>query len=64
MTCVRPLISKEMRNGRPNGLITLKGGDLREELNEVKGYKEQVAIYDYFQEEYYRNKYIVYVPMV
>lgn len=64
MTYVRPLISKEMLNGRPNGLITLKGGALKEELNEVKGFKEQVAIYDYFPEEYYRNKYIVYVPMV
>ncbi|WP_235299351.1 16S rRNA (guanine(527)-N(7))-methyltransferase RsmG [Portibacter marinus] len=63
MTFVRPLISSEMKNAMPNGLITLKGGDLEEELKEVKGAKEQVAIYDYFQEEFYKNKYIVYVPM-
>ena len=64
MGFVRPLISKEMSNATPNGLIALKGGDLGQELKEVKGYKEQIAIADYFQEEYYLNKYIVYVPMV
>ena len=64
MEYVRPLISKEMRNATPNGLITLKGGDLGQELKEVKGYKEQVAITDYFDEAYYINKYLVYVPMV
>lgn len=64
MDFTRPLVSKEMRNATPNGLITLKGGDLGQELREVKGYKEQIAISDYFEEEYYLNKYIVYVPMV
>ena len=64
MEYVRPLISKDMRNATPNGLITLKGGDLGQELKEVKGYKEQVAISDYFDEAYYINKYLVYVPMV
>ncbi|GLR19011.1 ribosomal RNA small subunit methyltransferase G [Portibacter lacus] len=63
MTFVRPLISSEMRNATPNGLITLKGGDLSEELKEVKGFKEEIAISKYFEEEYYINKYIVYVPM-
>lgn len=60
----RPLISREMRNAMPNGLITLKGGDLKEELSEVKSYKEQHAIDKYFEEEYFNNKYLVYVPMV
>jgi len=63
MTFVRPLVAEEMRNATPNGLITLKGGALKEELSEVRGPKEQVSIYDYFPEEYYRSKYIVYVPM-
>lgn len=61
---VQPLISREMRNAMPNGLITLKGGDLQEELNEVKRYKEKTAVKNYFTEEYFDNKYIVYVPMV
>ncbi len=60
----KPLIAKEMRNAMPNGLITLKGGDLKEELSEIKLYKEKVAIADYFNEEYFETKYIVYVPMV
>lgn len=61
---VKPLISKEMRNPMPNGLITLKGGDLKEELGEVRGYKELHPINKYFSEEYFETKYIVYVPMI
>ncbi len=61
---VKPLISPDMRNATPNGLITLKGGDLTEELKEVKLYKETVEINKYFEEPYFQNKYIVYIPMV
>lgn len=59
----RPLISNSMRNAMPNGLITLKGGDLKEELKEIKMYKELYHIKDYFDEEFFETKGIVYVPM-
>ena len=64
MPIVKPLISKEMRNPIPNGLITLKGGNLDEELSEVRAYKEQKQINEYFDEAYFNNKYIVYLPIL
>lgn len=57
------LISKEQTNAIPNGLITLKGGDLDEEISEVaSNYKiEKTAISTYFEEEYFETKQIVYI---
>lgn len=58
------LISDRQINPIPNGLISLKGGDLREEIKEIKkqySYVEQVAISDFFEEEYFNEKYIIYV---
>lgn len=46
-----------------NGIIALKGGDLIDELNEVR-YKNQVfPIHNYFNEEFFNSKKIVYVQM-
>ena len=58
----RPLIKLEGKNALPNGLIALKGGDLKEELAELpRGeYVEQVPFSQYFQEELFDHKYIVY----
>jgi len=58
------LISDHQINTIPNGLITLKGGDLKEEIKEVKprySYVEQVPVSKYFEEEYFQEKYIIYV---
>lgn len=57
------LIDPENQHARPNGLITLKGGDLKEEIKEVSknNYVEQKNISDYFSEEFFETKSIVYV---
>lgn len=57
------LISNEQSNAVPNGLITLKGGDLTEEISEVaSNYKvERTAISSYFSEEYFETKQIIYI---
>ena len=57
------LISKDQSNAIPNGLITLKGGDLSEEIKEVSGRHkvERTAISNYFKEEYFETKQIIYV---
>lgn len=60
----RPLIKKTMRNAIPNGLITLKGGDLKEEVAEVKLYSEVVTLQDYYKEPFFEEKHIVYVPLI
>ena len=57
------LVSDNKQNAIPNGLITLKGGELSEEISEVKPsyYVEEKPISDYFDEGYYETKKIIYV---
>ncbi len=60
---VKRLIARESHNAVPNGLLCLKGGDLRDEL---KRYAKQVLVDDiknYFTEEYFETKKIVYLPL-
>lgn len=51
------------RNAFPNGLICLKGGDLRAELEQVKRPILEVPLTDYFHSDYFRGKELVYVEM-
>lgn len=57
-------IKKEQMNGLPNGLICLKGGELEREMNMVKGTVEVTSLSDYFSEEFFETKKVVYVPIV
>ena len=60
---IRKNIKKEQNNALPNGLICLKGGELQ---NEVMPVKHQTVIYDlkdYFKEEYFETKKVVYVTI-
>ena len=59
----RKLIHDHQKNSIPNGLIALKGGNLRKELKLLhrSEYKETHPISKFFEEEYYQDKYIVYV---
>jgi 16S rRNA (guanine527-N7)-methyltransferase len=59
---VQNKISKNQFNGLPNGLLLLKGGDLTEELND---FKKRAVIYelkDFFSEEFFETKKVVYIP--
>lgn len=50
------------KHGLPNGILYLKGGDLEEEL---KPFRKQAVIYDlkdYFKEEFFETKKVVYLP--
>jgi 16S rRNA (guanine527-N7)-methyltransferase len=56
-------ISKKQFNALPNGILYLKGGDLEEEF---KDFKKRVVFYDlkdYFREEFFETKKVVYLPM-
>lgn len=59
----RPLLSKKEKHAFPNGLITLKGGDLTEELIEIPrgSYVDIVELNTYYEEPFYEEKVIVYV---
>lgn len=46
-----------------NGYIFLKGGDLRDELKALKRPYTQKRIADYFSEDFFETKYIVYIAV-
>ena len=58
------LISDRQINTVPNGLISLKGGDLQEEIAEIKSqynYVEKIPVSNYFKEDFFEEKYLIYV---
>ena len=59
----RPHISQRQQNALPNGLIALKGGELEHEAAAVKSEKLITPLSDYFQEEYFLTKKVVYVQL-
>lgn len=56
-------IAHESRNGYPNGLICLKGGDLSQESRQVKGDFMEYDLSVYFSEPFFETKKLVYVPL-
>jgi 16S rRNA (guanine527-N7)-methyltransferase len=46
-----------------NGILYLKGGDLDEELNELKKPYSLYNLSDYFKEEFFETKKVVYMPL-
>lgn len=46
-----------------NGLLALKGGDLEEELEEAHLNYAEYEISNYFQEEFFETKKVIYVPL-
>lgn len=46
-----------------NGILYLKGGDLDEELAELKKIHQVYNLSDYFTEEFFETKKVVYVPL-
>lgn len=54
---------KENRNQLPNGILYLKGGDLTEELESIGRPYALYPISDFFEEEFFETKKVVYIPM-
>ncbi|WP_422360163.1 16S rRNA (guanine(527)-N(7))-methyltransferase RsmG [Reichenbachiella sp.] len=55
-------IKKESNHELQNGILYLKGGDLTEELKESKLRYKLYELPDYFSEEFFETKKVVYVP--
>lgn len=49
------------RNALPNGLICLKGGDLKDELKAISNYSEVNDLHAYFPYEFFETKRLVYI---
>lgn len=60
---VRKNIKKEQKNALPNGLICLKGGELQHEILPFRNQAVSLNLHDYFKEEYFETKKVVYVPL-
>lgn len=60
---VRNKISDKQIHAFPNGILYLKGGDLEEEMKEAKVDYEIFPIKEFFQEEFYDTKAVVYVKL-
>ena len=61
---IKKNISKKQINALPNGLICLKGGELQHETLPFKNKTVINSISDYFEEEFFETKRVVYVPLV
>jgi 16S rRNA (guanine527-N7)-methyltransferase len=51
-------------NEFPNGILYLKGGDLSEEFSTVKQHYKEFDISDFYSDEFYETKKVVYVQLV
>lgn len=51
-------------NEFPNGILYLKGGDLTEELSTVKQHYKEFDISEFYSDEFYETKKVVYVQLV
>ncbi len=60
---VRKLIRPGWSNELPNGIIYLKGGDVDEELRSFAGKAVVQDISDYFEEECFVSKKIIFLPI-
>ena len=57
------LIKAKHINTRPNGIIALKGGNIKEEIKALKksDYTEITPISSYFEEEFFTEKFVLYL---
>ena len=59
---VKGKVKKAQKNQLKNGILYLKVGDLSEELKQYKTV-QQYALSDYFEEDFFETKKVVYLPL-
>lgn len=60
---IRKNISKTQHNAYPNGLFVLKGGNIAEETRPFAKLLQQTPITDLFDDEWFKEKYVLYLPL-
>ena len=55
----RKNLAREMKNGLPNGIIALKGGELNSEIATMKNICTTWELSEFFEEEYFETKKVV-----
>jgi len=64
LTWVKGKSAKKNLHSLKNGVLYLKGGDLTEELSGLKYPVKEFLISDFFKEEFFKTKKVVYVQLV
>ena len=59
---VRNKINRNHFNALDNGILYLKGGDLSDEMSEVSKKYKVFDLKDYFEEDFFEKKKVVYIP--
>ena len=59
---VKGKFEKKSLNTIQNGILYLKGGDLADEINESGLKTELIPLSDFFKEDYFDSKFVVYIP--
>ena len=59
----RKNIDQKQHNALPNGVICLKGGDLQAEIKPFKNCVDTIELSDYFKENFFKGKKVIYVPI-
>lgn len=62
MKIVKKNIAKDQHNALANGLLVLKGGNLDEEIKPYKKVIDQTELTQWFDEEWFKEKYLLYLP--
>lgn len=60
---IRKNISRKNINALPNGIIYLKGGDLREEIKPFRKVVFVQELTEYFDEEFFETKKVLHLPL-
>ena len=60
---VRKNIAKPQRNALPNGILCLKGGNLQAETQPFRNIVDTTEISTFFAEDWFRDKYVIYLPI-
>jgi 16S rRNA (guanine527-N7)-methyltransferase len=58
----RNILRPGQMGSMPNGWVILKGGDLKEEMQPFRKIIEIHSLKDYFKEEFFETKSLVYLP--
>lgn len=62
MKIVKKNFAKEGKNSLPNGLLCLKGGNVEGEMKPFRRIAEAIEITNWFDEDWFKKKFIIYVP--
>lgn len=58
---VFPLISKNQKNAIPNGILYIKGGEIKSEINQINHHSKVYPINQFFEEPFFETKQIIHI---